>query len=486
MKLLIDNIKRTIIFKDNKAFYKNKKLEVDVTLFFKKSKDGISVLKKKYSHMLVSENKKIIYGGADPVDPLQFNLNTADIEDVTISDSTRFRKLISLYLMAEIYTSDGILTREIDKDFSKEAEEEEGEEGEVDAKEKKAKVKKAQEKATVKKAQDYKIKIEEEEKEIGKWELVKLTLRELIDFIIAKTYNIDALIHLFKYTSKYKKNIEKYNDDKLYIKNVNDLVNNTMALYSAILKKARIKKTYNGELINKIATALNFPNFSIWGRNTLRSENPKNKLVEKVLSSDKIKTDIYIRAEEDDYIKMWYCSYLLIEAVKKNYKDTTNEVYNSDDSFLKIYISSSFLAEDKTTFKSSITDATSAIELLKIIKDTFKVINKQFIDDCKKYYKEFLWALSQEQAYKASISSIYPQITKDMLDELILYKLINIDTQKQLFEDPAFKILLDKTYTGICKIMNLYNEVYSRTKEKENTRESNIPHITTKRAIIPN
>ena len=471
MKLLIDNIKRTIIFKDNKAFYKNKKLEVDVTLFFKKSKDGISVLKKKYSHMLVSENKKIIYGGADPVDPLQFNLNTADIEDVTISDSTRFRKLISLYLMAEIYTSDGILDREIDQTPYKEEAAET-----ADSKEKKAKV-------VDKKAQEDKIK--EEEKEIGKWELVKLTLSELIDFIIKNTYNLDVLIDRYKDDIKYKKDIEKYYDDKLYIKNVNDLVNNTKALYSAILKKARIKKTYEGSLGNRIATYFNFPNFSnfsIWGRNTLRSENPKNKLVEKVLSSDKIKTAIVIRDEEDDYIKMWYCSYLLIEAAKKNYKDTIKEVYNSNDSFLKIYISSSFLAEDKTTFKSSITDATSAIELLKIIKDTFKVINKRFIDDYKKYYKVILLSLSTESDYDRNINNIYPQITKDMLDELILYKLINKVDKKQLFEDPAFKFLLNKVYTDICKIMNLYNVVYSKTKEKEDTQKAFIGN----RHIIPN
>ena len=470
MKLLIDNIKRTIIFKDNKAFYKNKKLEVDVTLFFKKSKDGISVLKKKYSHMLVSENKKIIYGGADPVDPLQFKFSTKDIDDVTISDSTRFRKLISLYLMSEIYTSDGILTREIDKDFSKEAEEGEGE---VDAKAK-AKEKKEEEN-----------KIEEEEKEIGKWELVKLTLRELIDFIIENTYNLDALIHMFKDDSIY----DGYYKWKVYIKNVNDLVNNTTTLYSAILKQVRIKDTYKGtyklKLLNSFTTYLNPNNLFKLKINTLHSENPKKELAEKVLSPDKIKIDIKHIPTIENYKILWYCSYLLIEKAKDKYENITKKQYKDDHVFLSSY-KEQYLQTDMKDQELIPYETKTAIELLKKIKDTLKVLNRKFITACKKYYESFLHYLSHETVYSENINNIYPQITKDMLDELILYKLINIDTQTQLFEDPAFKILLDKTYISICKIMNLYNEVYSRTKEKENTRESNIPHITTKRAIIPN
>ena len=110
MKLLIDNIKRTIIFKENKAFYKNKKEEVDITLFFKKSKDGISVLRKKYSHMLVSEDDRNILFGGGGTDLLKIELKKNDKEDT----SKLFRKIIALYLMAEMYTNKDILDRRID------------------------------------------------------------------------------------------------------------------------------------------------------------------------------------------------------------------------------------------------------------------------------------------------------------------------------------------------------------------------------------
>jgi hypothetical protein len=467
MKLLIDNIKRTIIFKDNKAFYKNKKDVVDVTLFFKKSKDGISVLKKKYSHMLVSENKNIIYGGADPVDPLQFKFSTKDIElDEEEAISKRFRKLISLYLMSEIYTSDGILTREIDKDFSKEAEEGEGE---VDAKAK-AKEKKEEEN-----------KIEEEEKEIGKWELVKLTLRELIDFIIENTYNLDALIHMFKDDSKY----DGYYKWKVYIKNVNDLVNNTTTLYSAILKQVRIKDTYKGtyklKLLNSFTTYLNPNNLFKLKINTLHSENPKKELAEKVLSPDKIKIDIKHIPTIKNYNILWYCSYLLIEKAKDKYENITKKQYKDDHVFLSSY-KEQYLQTDMKDQELIPYETKTAIELLKKIKDTLKVLNRKFITACKKYYEYFLHSLSTESDYDRNINNIYPQITKDMLDELILYKLINKVDKKQLFEDPAFKFLLNKVYTDICKIMNLYNVVYSKTKEKEDTQKAFIGN----RHIIPN
>ena len=114
MKLLIDNIKRTIIFKENKAFYKNKKEEVDITLFFKKSKDGISVLRKKYSHMLVSEDDRNILFGGGGTDLLKIELKKNDKEDT----SKLFRKIIALYLMAEMYTNKDILDRRIDKEMN--------------------------------------------------------------------------------------------------------------------------------------------------------------------------------------------------------------------------------------------------------------------------------------------------------------------------------------------------------------------------------
>ena len=479
MKLLIDNIKRTIIFKDNKAFYKNKKLEVDVTLFFKKSKDGISVLKKKYSHMLVSENKKIIYGGAMPVDPLQFKFSTEDIDDVTISDSTRFRKLISLYLMAEIYTSDGILNREIDKVFIEEIVEKKGEVevvGESNAKkQEKAKAK------TDKKAQED--NIEEEEEEIGKWELVKLTLSELIDFIINNTYNLDAVLYMFKDKPEHTNLIKKYNDYKyIYIKNVNKLVNNIKALYSAILKQERIKETYEGGIKNRFATFFNFTRGFLVDRTTLHSANPKKALAKEVLDPDKIvkDKDITLYDHDDDDDDLWYYCYNLIIKAKKQ--------YNFTDTFFTQDYAAKYLDKytKKNTNKIFNIDDNSYIYILKEIKRLTNKINKRFIDDYKKYYKYILPFLLEETDYNRYINNIYPQITKDMLDELILHKLINKTTNTQLFEDFEFKFILNKTYTSICKIMNLYNVVYSKTKEKEDTQERKVIGITTKRAIIHN
>jgi hypothetical protein len=47
-----------------------------------------------------------------------------------------------------------------------------------------------------------------------------------------------------------------------------------------------------------------------------------------------------------------------------------------------------------------------------------------------------------------------------MLDNNILHKLIMKDSPTLVSEDPQFKLIFNKAYTDICKIMNLYNEVY--------------------------
>ena len=601
MKLLIDNIKRTIIFKDNKAFYKNKKDVVDVTLFFKKSKVGISVLKKKYSHMLVSENKKIIYGGTVSVDPLQFNLSTADIEDTDADAeaiSKSFRKLISLYLMSEIYTSDGILTRKIDK-----ALEEEGAEGEGEGDAKKDAEEEKREKQRL---------LEEEEKEIGKWELVKLTLRDLINFLIEKTYNLDVLIiDNIKTEDSTIDNIKT--EDSTYEsiislkekeKEIKDIVNFTFALYSSILKQARIKKTYEKNTFNELKTLFNPKKFFNFKKNTIHSDNPKKQLAAKQLASAKFQTSVGViksaniaklerdlndaeeafkeateakvsaakdeakskaavaaakedveaktnaakaayaeaaKADADDKAdadakaanayKAYGDAFKFANATNKNYKDdfkvfkAANDNYDAAEAtVLEInkHISSiqknevisdvnvtelnthcynlikkakekytnitteeyNINIDELFSFKSDRLVIEAPSDLIKKIKNIQKTAETAVKDEIIKLHN----IISSHKKISSAIKSatFHTYITKDMLDNNILHKLIMKDTHTLVSKNPEFTSIFTKAYTDICKIMNLYNEVYSRTKEKEDTQESNIPHITTKRAIIPN
>ena len=608
MKLLIDNIKRTIIFKDNKAFYKNKKDVVDVTLFFKKSKVGISVLKKKYSHMLVSENKKIIYGGTVSGDTLQFNLSTADIEDTDADAeaiSKSFRKLISLYLMSEIYTSDGILTRKIDKALEEEGAEGEGE---VDAKkdtdeEKREKQRLLEEegaegeeevdakKDTEEKREKQRL-LEEEEKEIGKWELVKLTLRDLIKFLIEKTYNLDVLIidniktedSTIDNIKTEDSTIESIISLKEKEKEIKDIVNFTFALYSSILKQARIKKTYEKNTFNELKTLFN-PKKFFKKKNTFHSDNPKKQIAAKQLafaklqnSSDVIKSanianlkrdlkaaeDAVKEAAEakDSAAKDAAKSKAAVANTKENAKakgiaakaaDAEAAKAKADakadaeaDEAYEAYKAAAKFANDtkiiynvalKASEEANVVYADAEATVHKITEDISSILKNEFISDdnvtelnthcynlikkAKEKYKnitteEYIINIDElfsiksdllvteepsdlikkikyiqitaETAVKDEIiklhniisshkkissaiksATFHTYITKDMLDNNILHKLIMKDTHTLVSKNPEFTSIFTKAYTDICKIMNLYNEVYSRTKEHENT-----------------